>query len=258
MKLHHLLMAPLLAITLNAFAEDVITGGDGLEASLQVGQPFTFADWNIHKEHGAGFLKEFGTLQKQSEIFCIQEVELDDATIAQWNALDTVKWFMASAWQTSNGPTGTAVLSKVKTDDVYAVISDKAQPVAATPKSSVVAYFPIAGSTYKLLVITTHALNFTGLGPFQNQLLEIAPIIEAHVGPVIWAGDFNTWNGGRHDYLFQLADSLGLTHVALDGDDSGDGLDHIFQKNLKVISASKLEEFVESDHKPLLAKFQFL
>jgi endonuclease/exonuclease/phosphatase (EEP) superfamily protein YafD len=106
------------------------------------------------------------------------------------------------------------------------------------------------------LVVSTHALNFTFLGPYEDQLLDIADRINRHRGPVIWAGDFNTWNGGRWDTLYELASTLGLQAVHFDEDYRMMVLDHVFIRGLKVKAARVLNEWITSDHSPLALQLQ--
>jgi endonuclease/exonuclease/phosphatase (EEP) superfamily protein YafD len=75
------------------------------------------------------------------------------------------------------------------------------EPILRTAKSSGLSYFPIAGRTDQLLVINTHAMNFNFGQPFRSQIEATVRMIEGHVGPMIWAGDFNTWSKGRRSFL---------------------------------------------------------
>ncbi|NJM09459.1 MAG: endonuclease/exonuclease/phosphatase family protein [Bdellovibrionaceae bacterium] len=217
---------------------------------LSYAQPFTISVWNIHKEQSHDFSQELNALFDTSDALCLQEVELTEGTLAHWATFDFAKWFMAPAWETSRGPTGTAVLSKFQVERASNLISERGQPITATPKSSLVVYLPIEDSDDKLMVISTHALNFTFMGPFRSQLEQVAALIRTHNGPVVWSGDFNTWNPSRWDYLFELTASLGLQPVPIEDDQRWLVLDHVFQRGLTVLSAEELEGWVTSDHKP--------
>jgi endonuclease/exonuclease/phosphatase (EEP) superfamily protein YafD len=102
---------------------------------------------------------------------------------------------------------GTGISSGVMTGSRYEMqdhhihsTADR-EPILRTAKSSGLSYFPIAGRTDQLLVINTHAMNFNFGQPFRSQIEGTVRMIEGHVGPMIWAGDFNTWSKGRRSFL---------------------------------------------------------
>ena len=79
------------------------------------------------------------------------------------------------------------------------------EPLALLPKSSLLTYYPIKNTQQTLLVANIHAINFTlGTGRFTQQLLEIKEILAQHSGPIVFAGDFNTWSDQREAVLDQI------------------------------------------------------
>ena len=76
------------------------------------------------------------------------------------------------------------------------------EPWIRTPKAVGITEFALTDSQQTLAVVNIHGINFTlGVGDFARQLADIRSVIEAHEGPVIVAGDFNTWNRRRADEL---------------------------------------------------------
>lgn len=103
-----------------------------------------------------------------------------------------------------------------------------------------------------MLVLNIHGINFVNNLAFENQIVQNLTRVKAHTGPVIYAGDFNTWNSARKDFLITKAREVGLEASVL----TVNGLpkpilDHILTRGLTVQSGRTLEEITSSDHKPL-------
>ena len=138
------------------------------------------------------------------------------------------------------------------------------EPLALLPKSSLLTYYPIKNTQQTLLVANIHAINFTlGTGRFTQQLMEIKALLAQHSGPIVFAGDFNTWSDQREELLDQIIgdEKLGLLKVEFVSTVEtlawGHRLDHIFFRGLKVISA-EIIPVESSDHYPLKVRFEFV
>ncbi len=83
------------------------------------------------------------------------------------------------------------------------------------PKSALLSEFALSdGST--LIVVNLHGVNFAvGLDEYQEQLDSLRAVLEVHSGPIILAGDFNTWRQARLEVVNRFAESLGLRDVLL-------------------------------------------
>ncbi|MGL9734617.1 MAG: endonuclease/exonuclease/phosphatase family protein, partial [Symbiopectobacterium sp.] len=83
--------------------------------------------------------------------------------------------------------------------------------------------------------------------------------VKCHAGPVIMAGDFNTWSRQRIDALYQFASEIALREVRFIDDQRrrtfGRPLDFVFYRGLHVMQSSVLVTQA-SDHNPLLVEFQ--
>ena len=159
-------------------------------------------------------------------------------------------------------------------------------------KITVFARFCLAGRDEELLVVNMHSLNFTlkeisnlflllyqkgpqflpfsftevsefikGAPPklYQNQLEVLGEILRAHKGPVIFAGDMNTWHEQRDEILRGFVDALDLEEVILENSEErifpfvGFPMDYIFVRGLLWRSAQVLSDWKGSDHYPLFA-----
>ena len=103
----------------------------------------------------------------------------------------------------------------------------------------------------------------------RSQLDELTSIMANHVGPIILAGDFNTWSRKRLDLVQKLANELKLKEVTnfpsdrttadmasqefnwLLGVDEDLPLDRVYYRGFKAHSPRVLP-YKSSDHRPLM------
>lgn len=138
--------------------------------------------------------------------------------------------------------------------------SDSLEPFLHTPKSSLINRIKIAGT--EVLLVNTHGINFVGLNSYDIQLAEIVKYISAYQGPLIWAGDFNTWNEGRIKLLNRYIKKLGMKEIGFTNDTVikrllGRKLDHVFIRGLRAEHAHALKT-TGSDHSPLVVELTLL
>ena len=83
-----------------------------------------------------------------------------------------------------------------------------------TPKVSLITEFPLPNGK-SLLTVNVHLLNFERWGDMKisDQLEDLRSLLTNHHGPIIVAGDFNTWNEKRLRLVEGLARDLKLTEV---------------------------------------------
>ena len=88
---------------------------------------------------------------------------------------------------------------------------------------------------------------------------ELEALLTRHDGPMILAGDFNTWTEEKTKSLNQMANRLGLTEVGFSDDDRtrvfGNAIDWVFAPGLSVTSAQVHGSITGSDHKPIEVAF---
>jgi endonuclease/exonuclease/phosphatase (EEP) superfamily protein YafD len=126
-----------------------------------------------------------------------------------------------------------------------------------TPKATSIAAFALSGRDETLLVVNLHAVNFSfGLSDYKHQFHQVGRLLQGHEGPVILAGDFNTWHKRRMQVVDSLAESLDLQPVTFDDDTRmrffGSALDHIYVRQLQLVNAETATVYT-SDHNPLVA-----
>jgi len=99
------------------------------------------------------------------------------------------------------------------------------------------------------------------LGPYEAQLDALGKVLAAHAGPVVLAGDFNTWSEARERALAGLAARLAL-EPALPNSDTrsrffGRPADWAYARGVEVLDATA-PVVTASDHNPLLVTLRVL
>ena len=220
---------------------------------------FTLTSWNIYKQNNTGWRKDLKALSNESDLLLLQEAYLTPE-LTQLLGLTEDEWEMISAFRYQGIHAG------VMTAGDIPALSSCAQriiePLAQLPKSSLISYFPVKDRKNTLLVANIHSINFTpGVELFTEQLQEIKSVMARHQGPIVFAGDFNTWSQERLVILDQLTGDLGLKEVTFDGTEPvqffGHHLDHIFFRGLTLENAEAVS-VESSDHYPLKAHFKFV
>jgi endonuclease/exonuclease/phosphatase (EEP) superfamily protein YafD len=210
--------------------------------------------WNIHKQADAGWRRDLVSLSKASDLVLLQEAVLDPPIrdLIDDSGLD---WIMASSF--GYGGFDIGVLTASRVPPLSTCTARAVEPLLRIPKSAIVSWFALPGSERMLAVANVHAINFSLLlGEYTAQLDAIADALAAHPGPIILAGDFNTWSDARDRALRRVAARLGMTEVALPANARsrflGHEVDHIFVRGLVAVASAAIP-VKSSDHNPVLA-----
>ncbi len=115
--------------------------------------------------------------------------------------------------------------------------------------------YPLHTFGQSLLVVNTHIINFVSFEKFRAHLDQVFQMHEHHDGPILLAGDFNTWNGKRSKYFHSLAMSFALEEVKIMRRPRLHHLfrhlDHIYCRGLEVVDAHVHTHIHSSDHYPI-------
>ncbi|WP_064602296.1 endonuclease/exonuclease/phosphatase family protein [Photobacterium sp. J15] len=217
---------------------------------------FTVSVWNIYKQQKENWRNALDRFTKGSELVLLQEASLNPDL---QDYLDDSEWKvrMANAFKFMNTPAGVMNLSSVNAKKTCAYLA--MEPWIRLPKSALISEFALSdGST--LAVVNLHGVNFVfGLEEYEEQLKSLKSVLDRHNGPIILAGDFNTWRQARMDVVNRFAESLGLRDVQLREDQRvkilGKPLDHIYYRGLDLVIA-EAPKTDASDHNPIIASFR--
>jgi endonuclease/exonuclease/phosphatase (EEP) superfamily protein YafD len=222
-----------------------------LSATALDGDSIRVVNWNIRKRRHPDIRDDLDAFAEGKDLILIQEASLREDTIVDNDA--SLYWSFAPGYRIGGEITGTMTLSNVEplTQCSLMVL----EPLLRTPKTTGVTRYALDGTDQTLVVINVHAVNLTfGLEAFRQQFDHIGRILEAHDGPAIVSGDFNTWRRGRTEIVEDLTASLGLESVEFVDDHRvrvfGQALDHIYVRGLHT-SAADTEIVSSSDHNPM-------
>jgi len=210
--------------------------------------------WNIHKEGDVGWQEDLVALSRANDIVLLQETTLNPIlrNILQDAEL---RWVMASSFAYREEDIG--VLTAARVAPVASCTQRVVEPLLRLPKSAVVSWFALAGSSNTLAVANVHAINFSlSIDVYRAQFAALGDALARHDGPIVLAGDLNTWSTARKDAVGDVARRLRLTEVTFDDDQRslffGNQLDHIFVRGLRVLASSTVA-VASSDHNPVTA-----
>lgn len=216
-------------------------------------------NWNILKGDRHSWERDFGKISHNMDLVLIQEAYL------KGNVLDALKidqmgWIFSASffYAASNVPTGVLTASYVQ--PLYCRALRAVEPILRTPKSSLITKYKLSGREEVLLVANVHAINFSfGTVSFKSQARELKKEMANHSGPMILAGDFNTWSANRIKSLEEITRELNLRPVKFKLDHRRKvfrkPVDHIFYRGLEV-SHSRVIRVKSSDHNPLIVTFR--
>jgi endonuclease/exonuclease/phosphatase (EEP) superfamily protein YafD len=275
-------------ITLTVEPRAVVSGPDGtarvmtlkcgaVDRTLQVAgdshagdaldrRPFRVLVWNIHKQADSGWERDLSAFAAASDVVLLQETVLQPPLR---DILDDsgLRWVMASSFLLGADDNG--VLTATRIAPIASCTQREVEPLIRIPKSAVISWLPIsdtptdrptdtrAGSRETVAIVNVHAINFElSLDAYRAQLEALADALAGHRGPIIFAGDFNTWSDARDRVVAETAARLGLIELNLRVDQRavffGRHLDHIFVRGLQIVEVSALP-VTSSDHNPMAA-----
>lgn len=213
--------------------------------------------WNLHKGEDDGWQADLDRFARSHDLVLLQEAMMT-APLRSVLSQAGLSWRMAGAFAMGDQERG--VLTAARVSPLTACTLRSFEPLFPLPKSALVARYRLADHDKPLAVANLHGINFSlGLGRFIEQLEAVAAELARHDGPIIFAGDFNTWSQARHETLHDLATRLGMAAVDLVPDGRrrtfGRHLDHLYIRGLTVIDAHA-PEVKSSDHNPLLVTLQ--
>lgn len=212
--------------------------------------------WNIFKQQRLDWLSLLEEHAKNRHFVLLQEAHSNK------NLIDfaTSHFLVSDQVPAIEMPTlTTGVMTLSKTAPIYCQAFRTNEPLLRLPKSALITLYQLHHGEH-LMVINVHAVNFSlGVTIFTEQIRAFTESIQMHTGPIIFAGDFNTWSRQRLYLLYQFARRMGLKAVHFKADYRKNifnyPLDFVFYRGLNVHSAEVVKT-AASDHNPLLVTFE--
>lgn len=224
----------------------------------ELNQSFSVLVWNIYKGKIVGWEADHDKLSSQADILLFQEAYLNPRMKRVFGNSNDFNFVMATAWEDakySNTKSGVVTGSRVFPVKINWQRSYFREPGLKTPKMNLFTEYPIAGSDKTLLVGNIHGINFVKSWKLKHMIDQAANVIEQHQGPVLFAGDFNTWTRTKMTMMNKTLKKIGLNSIKFSPDNRkkflGRPLDHIWIKDLEVLDSKILSNITTSDHKPM-------
>lgn len=227
-------------------------------ASFQSGEIYCALSWNIFKGKKRHWTEDFNRLHPVYDLLLLQEAKINfNESIDHYDP--AYSWLFGESFALDRCGSSCGVLtgSRIHQLKAFNRHGPVREPFLKTPKSTAFAYYGITDRPECLLVINTHFINFRQSSAFERQLEQVAEVMQHHAGPILFAGDFNTWNGRRRQLLEHQMLDCGLEKVTIANEKrSLLILDHIFTRQLRIHDAKQLDFIQSSDHLPLSLWFE--
>jgi endonuclease/exonuclease/phosphatase (EEP) superfamily protein YafD len=213
--------------------------------------------WNVFKCKKKGWQKDFISLTSDKDLILLQEAILNSPLDAHFQKSLQHQWLMARSFKhvKTNIETGVKTGSTVAAEKHYFSASKHSEPFSKTKKMLLATVYPLHRAGESLLVVNTHLINFVSFEKFRVHLDQVFDTLLHHDGPILLAGDFNTWNGKRLKYFNQLAESFSLEEVELTRrprlSHLFQHLDHIYCRGLEIVDVHVHTDIQSSDHFPI-------
>jgi endonuclease/exonuclease/phosphatase (EEP) superfamily protein YafD len=220
-------------------------------------QKITFLNWNIYKGNGENWKQDLSSFADEHELMTIQEAYLDDQLVSLLDEHD-FSWTMHAAFHL-NG-TAAGVMNVSSSDALHSCGFRVDEPIIRIPKAALISYYAIEGTNKKLLLANIHGINFTlGITAYAEQLEQLYDSVAHHDGPMIVAGDFNSWSGERLVQMKSLVERLALSKIEYAVNNKthvfGNAIDHVFYRQLELVD-NKVLQVSSSDHNPISVSFR--
>jgi len=245
---------------------------DSYDKEANINDSIRIVNWNIHKEGNLSEWKKVIThivKDKKPDFILLQEVRLD-GKVGDFISKDLkYGWeFPPNLYQGKyDAYSGVLTASHIKPKMVESALSNGTELFSKIQKTVLFTKYPIGSPSLELLVVNIHGININiDLDGFKEQIRYIAEVVMRHDGPVILAGDFNTWREARLDHLSKLVKEMELVKIDFGSNADyvetmfGNPLDHIFisKEKLEVIKGSQdvIVDIKSSDHSPLFVELR--
>ena len=229
----------------------------GRACKTVIGPDIKILIWNVFKCQKSGWRDDFLTLAHTKDLVLLQEAVLNSPFDIHFNKSVQHQWIMARSFKhiKTNVETGVKTGSTVAAEQYYFAASQHSEPISKTKKMLLATIYPLANLERSLLVINCHIINFVSFNKFSSHLSQVFQMLESHKGPIILAGDFNTWNKKRLKYFNQLAKSFNLSEVKIRRQPRFSHLfqhlDHVYCRGLEVVDVEVHTYIQSSDHYPI-------
>jgi len=200
----------LLVVTASCRGKGTIQVAEFSDQAQTLPAGITVVNWNAQKGKHPQFAKDLKLLleQEMPDIVFLQEAKADLFEPEQMGGYFAEGW----SYPWPGGKTvGVLTLSRVPPVRIQPVPTKYREFGVTAPKVSLVTEYPLPTGE-NLLAVNVHLLNFEvwSLKNIAHQLEDLKKIMADHQGPIVMAGDFNTWNQKRLELVKAVARDVNL------------------------------------------------
>lgn len=209
---------------------------------------YSLVTYNIFKTHFPFVRQTIGSLCSKHDFVLLQEWVSSVRTREDEHIVSCVTFTIPFR----NVSTGTATISRFPPIDVLELRSKERELGIITRKSMILTSYALQDGGV-LHVANIHSLNFVTNAMWKKQIdyfIEYLP----PSGPLIFAGDLNTWNPWRFNYLEERLKKHRLHYANYDHNIIM-RLDHIFTRDITVLETKADTNMHTSDHYPVILTF---
>lgn len=233
----------------------------------------TVVNWNVQKGKHPRFTKDLKFLleREKPDIVFFQEATSNLFEPEQMGGYFAEGW----SYPWPGGQTiGVLTLSRVPPVRIQPMPTKYREFGVMTPKVSLITEYPLSNGQ-SLMAVNVHLLNFErwSFKKIRHQLEDLKSVMAHHSGPILMAGDFNTWNQKRLQLIKEIRQDIKLKEVTdfpagrttadtrstfwneVLGVEKDLPLDRVFFSGFKPLLARVLDNDT-SDHRPILVKLK--
>ncbi|PIP88676.1 MAG: hypothetical protein COW01_14145 [Bdellovibrionales bacterium CG12_big_fil_rev_8_21_14_0_65_38_15] len=221
--------------------------------------------WNIYKGGLLSWRIDLQRFTQNRDLVILQEGILNNDMRAELDASHRHEFIFATSftYKSSGHATGVVTGSTAAPIDTHYMRSIGREIIGFSPKMVLITKYALTGMTKELMVINIHALNTVSWKKLATQVIDALRVAKGHEGPVLFAGDFNSWSKKKEAFVLRAMKRAGFKNVELKLQDQrlhvfGRPVDYIFTKGLKTHWAEVVVDAMGSDHKPLAGIFEVI
>jgi len=222
--------------------------------------------WNIYKARRRSWSDDFKYLIADRDLVLLQEAVLGAPSDLIFTDSMRFQWNMARSFKdpVSGVEHGVKTGAVASASSAHFYLSQYSEPLSQTQKLLLACEYCLGDSDeeeQRLLVLNMHAINFVSVHKYVAQLDQLEWVLEAHSGPILLAGDFNTWSAQRLSRFLAVSQGAGLQEAVIERRSRlahlNCHLDHVFYRGLTLRSVESLSHIKSSDHYPITATFEW-
>lgn len=210
------------------------------------------ATWNIQKTQNESSLTNLIELTKHHQMIFIQEMTDYKKNLSLLTKNNQLNINYAASFYLNHLNETTGVMNISTAQPIWTQFrrSPGRETFVQTPKITLIEEYMFSDND-RLLVLNIHGLNFVEDRTFKDQINDLTPLLKFYKFRILFAGDFNTWNKNRLQWLRQRLAEYNINQVEIENDTRKIQLDHFFMRGCQIDHAKIFNDIQSSDHRPL-------